>query len=150
NDLSLIGAVPMYYDKQGFPIPAEPDAHADEPGWFLPALKWAELHSDITYRRVAYDDLPDGSYLSTAWLGLDHHQGRGPPLIFETMRCSGDESEMTMPAVSIETRTVSGEELIPPIVPHGLTYHESLEFPDIFTDGETTEQLRYTTEEEAL
>jgi hypothetical protein len=71
-------------------------------------------------RSVAYDDLPDGSYLSTVWLGLDHGFG-GRPLIFETMRFTGKERG------------------------------ESMEFPDPFgEDGETTNQLRYTTEEEAL
>src|SRR5262249_41846496 len=93
-------------------------------------------HSDMEYRRVAHDDLPDGSYLSTVWLGLDHGHGLGPPLIFETMRFQGDVSE---------SQWVMGGRV------STFEYHGSLEFPDIFDpEGGTTEQLRYTTEEEAL
>jgi len=121
---------PQYYDRQGFPIPGEEDTSAPEPEWMLPTLQWAKLHSDPDYKRVARDELPDGSYLSTVWLGLDHNFGfGGPPLFFETMRFAGDESEIHL------TRPVPA----------------SMEFPDIFGEpGETTEQLRYGSEEEAL
>jgi hypothetical protein len=139
NALSLDAWVmPMYYDRQGFPIPGEPDVAASEPGWMLPALQWAKLHQDIEYRRVAYDDLPDGSYLSTVWLGLDHNHGLGPPLIFETMRFAGGESESTVPRPFGDGEST-------------FIYHAEMDFPDIFGgEGETTSQLRYTTEEEAL
>jgi hypothetical protein len=101
----------LYYDRQGFPIPAVDGVE--------PTLVWARLHADTAYRRVALDELPDGSVLSTVWLGLDHGFG-GPPLIFETMRFS-------------------------PASP------DRLEFPDPFGEpGETIDQLRYPTEEDAL
>jgi hypothetical protein len=136
NVLSLAGSLPMYYDRQGFPIPADPDESSTEPGWMMPVLQWAKLHQDIAYRVVAHDDLPDGSYLSTVWLGLDHAHGLGPPMIFETMRFAGDVSE---------SQWTMGERV------STFEYHESLEFPDIFDrEGGTTEQLRYMTEEEAL
>jgi hypothetical protein len=136
NQLSLAGSLPMYYDRQGFPIPADPDETSTEPGWMMPVLQWAKLHQDIEYRVVAHDDLPDGSYLSTVWLGLDHSAGMGPPMIFETMRFAGDVSESQF-GMGGRVRT--------------FTYHESLEFPDPRDpDGGTTDQLRYTTEEEAL
>jgi len=103
----------QYYDRQGFPIPTVDGVE--------PTLVWARMCEDMDYKCVAYDELPDKSYLSTVWLGLDHSHGLGRPLIFETMRFPNDG-----------------------------TFAE-MEFPDIFGDpGETTEQLRYTTEEEAL
>lgn len=40
---------------------------------------------DIGYKRVAEDTLPDGRWISTVWLGINHQYGDGPPLIFETM-----------------------------------------------------------------
>jgi|SRR5215468_6543582 len=120
NDLATLDLVPRYFDRQGFPIPG--DGERD------PTLVWARMHSDLDYCRVAYDDLPDGSYLSTVWLGLDHGFG-GPPLIFETMRFAGALSEAESPL--------------------SYQYHETLPFPDPIDDSET-DQLRYRTEEEAL
>lgn len=106
---------PMYYDRQGFPIPADGSVPA--------AIMWAMHMERDGYQRVAWDELPDGSHLSTAWLGLDHGF-MGPPLIFETMRFAAAPPE---------------------------TFRPSLPFPDPFGEpNEETEQLRYTTEEEAL
>jgi hypothetical protein len=60
---------PLYYDRQGKPIDG--------------ALEWgARLRGP---KRVAETTLPDGTWISTVWLGLDHAWGGGPPLIFETM-----------------------------------------------------------------
>ena len=102
---------PMYYDRDGFAIPSN--------GPLPVVLVWAQmLERD---REVAHDELPDGSFLSTVWLGLDHGF-MGPPLIFETMRFG-------------------------PHGPPGM----ARAFPDPFGEpGEETEQLRYTTAEEAL
>jgi hypothetical protein len=69
-----------YFDRQGFPIPRDGDVE--------PALVWARLRAaNPAYVTVAKDEVPDGSRLSTVWLGLDHGWG-GPPLFFETMRFS--------------------------------------------------------------
>lgn len=125
--------IPQYYDRKGFPIPGEPDASSIEPGWMLPTLVWARMMQDYDYRVVALDDLPDHSYLSTVWLGLDHSHGLSPPTIFETMRFAGEISEFELPA---------------PFGGSTQQYHESMEFRDPET-GEMTEQLRYATEEEA-
>jgi hypothetical protein len=103
-----------FYDRQGFPIPSD--------GVESPTLVWARrLEADPTARCVAEDDLPDGSRLSTVWLGLDHGGG-GRPLFFETMRFAP--------------------------LRRGQRSYSSLDFPDPET-GEETEQLRYTSEEEA-
>lgn len=102
---------PRYYDRQGNPITMEEWA----------ALMEADLRGE--YRIVCRTDLPDGSWLSTVWLGLDHSfavmwmsNEPPPPLIFETMRF-GD--------------TMGGED-----------------FPDP-EDGEPTSQVRYSTEADA-
>lgn len=45
----------------------------------------SKLLNDISYKRIAYDEI-DHVRVSTVWLGLDHRfGGDGPPLIFETM-----------------------------------------------------------------
>ena len=123
NELLLTGALPNfpnYYDRQGFPIPARDGVE--------PTLVWARMKQEQDYARLGWDELPDGSYLSTVWLGLDH-SFVGPPLIFETMRFAAETEELRM---------------LP-----GRPVHPSLDFPDP-RDGEETDQLRYTTEEEAL
>ena len=41
---------------------------------------------EVADRKVARTDFPNGMWVSTVFLGLDHnHWGRGPPLLFETM-----------------------------------------------------------------
>jgi len=48
-------------------------------------MEWAAAFEDRASRRVASTTLPDGTYISTVFLGLDHSFGEGPPQIFETM-----------------------------------------------------------------
>jgi hypothetical protein len=81
---------PMYYDRQGFPIPSR-DGKS-------PTLVWADMSADRDYKIVRQDLLPDGTMLSTVWLGLDHAWA-GPPRIFETMRFSneGDGAVLEFP-----------------------------------------------------
>jgi hypothetical protein len=102
---------PRYYDRQGFPIPDT----EDEPA----VLGWARLYEQTGYQRVVLDELPDGSRLSTVWLGLDRGWPGNRVLIFETMRFPpGSAEDIEFP--------------IPGTMPE-----------------ETTTCLRYTTEEEA-
>src|SRR5215472_14360522 len=98
------GYRPRYFDRQGFPIPG------DHGG----TLTWALRMQDEENVIVARDELPDGTILSTVWLGLDHGFF-GPPLIFETMRF-GDETELALPTV--------GTLYVPP-----MRTRETLEFP---------------------
>jgi hypothetical protein len=115
---------PMYYDRDGFPIPADRQWPA--------VLVWARMKETVD-PVLAQDELPDGSHLSTVWLGLDHAV-MGAPLIFETMRFAAAADTFVIPG--------SGRE-----VPH----HPAIAFPDPFGEpGEETGQLRYTTAEEAL
>ena len=63
-------------------------------------------------RRVAETTLPDGKWVSTIWLGLNHQYGDGPPLIFETMvfASGNDMSEHDMARYSTEEEAIAGHE----------------------------------------
>jgi hypothetical protein len=88
NRLASADRLPLYYDRHGFPIPAADGLE--------PTLVWAQMMQDPAQQIVARDELPDGSRLSTVWLGLDHGYGR--PLFFETMRFPADSAaEMEFP-----------------------------------------------------
>lgn len=53
--------------------------------------EFGELHRNLEYKRVFASTLPDGRWLSTVWIGINHRFfGDGPPLIFETMLFSHD------------------------------------------------------------
>ena len=60
----------MYYDRNGKPINRS---------------EFAKRHDDFEYKVLARTTLPDGRFVSTVWLGIDHAFGEQPPLIFETM-----------------------------------------------------------------
>lgn len=71
----------IWYDRQGKP--------------FYDFLQIEEKLGDPQYRRVAETFLNDGTWVSTVWLGIDHNFSRkGPPLIFETMVFSSEESPL--------------------------------------------------------
>lgn len=60
-------------------------------------LEWATtLERRDEMKRVAETTLPNGRWVSTVWLGLDHSFGFRPgrPLIFETM-VFGSQDEMS-------------------------------------------------------
>jgi len=115
---------PRFFDRQGFPIPADGDTP--------PVLRMAQLMEQPGYRCVALDEFPDGSYLDTSWLGLDHGFF-GPPLLFETMYFTGELETIVLPG---------GAEI---------ASSPAAAFPDPEGElGAVTEQLRYRTEEEAL
>lgn len=57
------------YDRDGNPISME---------------RWRELYADRDYVIVKQEDIDEGHWLSTVWLGLDHGWG-GTLKIFESM-----------------------------------------------------------------
>lgn len=61
------------------------DGYYDRDGNRITQREWASHLDDMKYKRVAETTLPDGRWISTVWLGLDHNFMDGPPLIFETM-----------------------------------------------------------------
>lgn len=114
---------PLHFDKYGRPLSLQ---------------EWAALLEDRDYRRVGYTELPptalvpEASFLSTTWLGLDHAFGPGPPILFETMRF--------LVATRTSTNPVTGERF---------AFHPEVEFPCPHDETERTEQVRYATEEQA-
>ena len=87
----------FYYDKVGQPL--------------TDAMAWGKLHADPAYKRVAETILPDGKWVSTVWLGIDHRFGEGPPLIFETMIFPSKDGllhELDQDRYSTETEAIVG------------------------------------------
>ena len=61
----------MYYNKQGEKISQE---------------DYAKLFENREYKIVKQEELPNGKWVSTVWLGLNlRHDAEKPPWIFETM-----------------------------------------------------------------
>lgn len=75
-------------------------------------LEWAKDHSNLQYKRVAETMLPNGKWVSTVWLGLDHSFGDGPPLIFETMvfASKDDLQEEDCERYSTEAQAIAGHD----------------------------------------
>lgn len=70
----------------------------DKDGNIIPFDDWSKLYTG-EYKRVAETTLPDGTWISTVWLGIDYSFGMGAPVIFETMvfekdADSADERDM--------------------------------------------------------
>ena len=63
----------LYYDKSGSPIDQS---------------QWIQLMNP-DHQRVALDKFRE-SEISTVWLGLDHGDGMGAPMIFETLVFGGE------------------------------------------------------------
>lgn len=61
-------------------------------------------------KRVAETTLPNGRWVSTVWLGLNHQYGDGPPLIFETMVFPNqkDMGELDCDRYSTEAEALAG------------------------------------------
>jgi len=59
---------------------------------------------------VKQETLPDGRWVSTVWLGIDHNFGSGPPLIFETMVFSDEHDllELYCQRYSTEVEAIAG------------------------------------------
>jgi hypothetical protein len=57
----------------------------DRDGTSLTLEQWVKAYEGLTKKAVASTLLPDGTWISTVWLGINHQYGEGPPLIFETM-----------------------------------------------------------------
>lgn len=66
-----------YYDKEGKPIDL---------------MEWGSLLNNFDYQVIKQEELPNGKWVSTVWLGLDHNFYGGKPLIFETIVFSSKSS----------------------------------------------------------
>lgn len=89
-----------YYKRDGTPYP-----EGDE-GLF----EWGRDLGDPKKKIVKQEELPNGKFVSTVWLGLDHQFGDGPPLIFETMVFSPDRNDEDMERYTTEEEALKGHE----------------------------------------
>ncbi len=75
--------------------------------------EWEILSQDKDYKLIKQEELKDGKFLSTVWLGLEHgFDQEGNPLIFETMLFpkKGDWGELDMERYSILEEAEKGHE----------------------------------------
>jgi hypothetical protein len=118
----------MYYNRDG--TPADRDT-------------WAERFERAD-RIVCQSHLPNGIFVSTVFLGLNHSwDDKGPPLIFESMAFAAEEQEFTWPDTFPEDdpdfpNAKLLNEQARKLNTRKRTYH-----PDL-------DQVRYSTEAEAL
>ena len=69
--------------------------HFDKDGQPISWQDWALKFEDKEYRRVEYTQLPNGTTISTVWLGAAHGYGPNGAYIFETLvRPTGEEDEI--------------------------------------------------------
>jgi hypothetical protein len=92
--------VSMYYDMDGKPLGPN---------------EWSKSFS-ADDRIIKQETLPNGRYVSTVWLGIDHRFGDdGPPLIFETMLFDAKDSkglgeDLDMDRYSTHEEAVAGHQ----------------------------------------
>jgi len=87
-----------YFNRQGEPIDL---------------MSWSKSFENIDEKRVRETTLPDGKWISTVWLGLNHNFcSSGPPLIFETMVFpkEGEYGELDCNRYSTEEEAIAGHE----------------------------------------
>ena len=90
-----------------------------DPKWIERMQAINDKLKDPSYKVVKQETLPDGKWISTIWLGLDHgfYNGphpEGPALIFETMVFTSKESlvDVECERYSTEEEAVAGHERI--------------------------------------
>lgn len=96
----------MWYDKEGKPLLSTNDT--SDPKWIEEIGGVEKLLSNPDYKIIKQETLPNGKFVSTVWLGLDHSLTGEAPLIFETMVFSEkgkwDELDMERYATLEEAR----------------------------------------------
>jgi hypothetical protein len=85
----------------------------DRNGNPITMAEWGPLHADMDYKVVQQDELPNGRFVSTVWLGMNHNYGDGPPLIFETMIFANHDfgAEMYCDRYATEVEARAGHEV---------------------------------------
>jgi len=83
-----------------------------EPGFSDEVERWAtqEVSATRLSSCLIFTTLPNGRWVSTVWLGLDHCFGDGPPVIFETMVFTTKESldDLDCKRYSTEAEALAG------------------------------------------
>lgn len=86
--------------------------HYNKKGEKIGIEEWGRLMENKDYKIIKQDELPDGKWVSTVWLGLNHSFGEGKPLIFETMVFpkKGDYADLEMERYSTLERAEKGHQ----------------------------------------
>ncbi len=82
-----------YFDRRGEPISQG---------------EWVQAVAIQSNKLVAMTEISDGTRISTTWQGLDMSQGKGPPLIFQTIAYRGSKEESDLELHATETDAVAG------------------------------------------
>lgn len=85
----------------------------DRQGNAIDLMTWGRLHNDDDYKRVALNEFPDGTSVSTVWLGLNHgFTPDSPLLIFETVVFGGDlvPFDQEMERYTTEAQAIAGHD----------------------------------------
>ncbi len=83
-----------YIIKHGKPVPVR-DTIVDFIAWSM----WMADPANVSERQIALDQLPDGTMVSTVFLGIDHNvsniinPGSSPPILYETMIFVGKNTQ---------------------------------------------------------
>ena len=83
----------------------------DRSGMRIDYRTYSYLFTDWSYRQIMRTEFPDGTEVSTVWLGLDHAYGFGKgvePLIFETMIFSDGNLNHECNRYATELRAIEG------------------------------------------
>lgn len=75
-------------------------------------MEWGKDLMNPKIKIVKQETLPNGYWVSTVWLGLDHRWGKGQPLIFETMVFYQGESDLDMQRYSTEAEAIVGHKAL--------------------------------------
>ena len=84
----------------------------DKFGKEIDLMEWSRLLETPGYKVIKQTTLPNGKWISTVWLGLDHNFDEGEPLIFETMvfKNKSNYDELDMERYSTLKQAVVGHE----------------------------------------
>lgn len=91
--------------------------HYNRAGEQISFDEWCELMRNKEYRWVEHTDLPDGSFVTTMWLGRNHGGGEGAPLIFESLDFP-DQQHLRLYSTEAEARA-GHLELVAELTPRG-------------------------------
>ncbi len=70
--------------------------------------EWVQAMAVQSNKLVAMTEMPGGTRIATTWQGLDMSQGKGPPLIFQTLAYRGSKEESDLELYATEDEAVAG------------------------------------------
>jgi hypothetical protein len=110
-----------YYDRQGDIIDQD---------------RFLELFGNRKYQVLKQTNLPDGTHVSTVWLGFAHGFGPNGPMIFETLIRRDKEGEEEMYRYSTEEEALKHHHELIGVEYHANTYGTETRWYDMGDDLE--------------